>query len=117
MADTKRSPAEAPEFNLHRVVVADDVADITEKAQGMNMKGYKRAVIQAVPSGGANPTLKVLSWSDEAGKFISTGATTYGAAGANTPSQFALDVDSCIILVAVTAGTGGGSTKILVAGA
>lgn len=74
MADTTQSPVHVKEnkaFALHRdgVTSADTIADVI-KARGMAMSGYEEALIEVIPSGGANPTLGVYFWSEAAGVWL-----------------------------------------------
>jgi hypothetical protein len=119
--ETTRSPQRAPLRALHRLLVgaSNDPAAITNVKQGMNMKGYSKCVIQVVPSGGANPALEVLFWSEELGKFISEApANTKTAAGVDTPQEYSVDCFGRIIFVRVTAGHSAGAhtTRVFVSG-
>lgn len=118
MADeTKGSPQRAPDFALHRIVTANDSLPVDEKKNGMLMQDYQHAVVQVVPSGGDNPVVSVLFWSEEADEFVPEHtALDYAAKGANTPWQIEVACYGRSMLVAVTAGSGAGETKIYVSG-
>lgn len=107
----------APSYVKHREgVAALDAAAPTEKKQGINAARYKKAHVQVVPSGGANPTVEVLFWSDVAGKFIKGHtALTRAGIGADTPFEFTFDVEGRIFFVMVTA-LAAGAVTVAVAG-
>ena len=118
--ETTRNPLQAPEYACHRIVkdAADSLPE-TNKARGINMHQALRALIQVVPSGGANPNVAVLWWSEEAGKFVQehTAITKVGI-GVNTPYEFDVDANGRIMFVAVTAGIAATQTvRVMVAGA
>lgn len=118
--ETTRNPQEAPEYSCHRIVKnAADGASQTTKELGINMRGALRALIQVVPSGGANPNVAVSWWSEEAGAFIQEHTPiTKAGVGVNVPYEFAVDANGRIMLVTVTAGIAGGQTvRVMVAGA
>lgn len=117
------SPSTSPRFTLHRIVEdAIDSGSITDSHKGMNMAGYDTAVIQVVPkttSGSPAPDIEVLSWSEEAGQFVSASTPrTANAPAANTPYEYTCDVFGGVIFVYVT-GTlaAGDSAEIYIAGA
>jgi hypothetical protein len=120
MPDTTGSPASTPEYARHRdgvsAVENPITTPVTDSRRGMNMRGFLRANIQVIPSGGANPSVEVYFWSDEAGKFI-RGHTTLARAGvgADVPYEFSIDVNSRIIFVAVTAIVAG-AANVMVGG-
>jgi len=118
-----QSPSTAPVFTLHRIVKdAIDSAAITDRDLGMNMTGYDTAVIQVVPkttAGDPSPNIEVLSWSEEAGKFVSAAtAKSASAPAAKTAYEYTCDVFGAVIFVYVT-GTlaAGDSAEIFIAGA
>lgn len=111
------SPQKSPTYTLYRDAVAtNDTLPVTNINLGINMSNYKTANIQVVPSGGANPTIGVLFWSEEAEKFIQeTTAISKTGVGANTPHEFSVDANGRILFVAVSS-LSAGSVKILVSG-
>lgn len=118
--ETTRNPQEAPEYSCHRIVTgAADTLPETTKENGINMRAALRGLIQVVPSGGANPTVAVLWWSEEAGRFVQEHTPiTKAGVGVNTPYEFAVDANGRIMFVAVTSGIAGGQTvRVMVAGA
>jgi len=114
------SPSTSPVFTIHRVVKdSADAGDITNRALGMNMHGYRSGAIRVVPSANANPIVEVLFWSGEAGKFISrVHAVETGAFGAGVAFDLSFRAFGGVVFVRVKSGVGSGDTiTILVAGA
>jgi len=112
-----QSVQQAPKYQLYRdAVTAVDSLPMADQKQGINLAGYKQAHIQIIPSGGANPTVAVLWWSEDAGKFIQeqTPITKTGV-GANTAYEFTVDARGRIMFVAFTT-LASGSCKVAVAG-
>lgn len=99
------SPKQAPNYVLHReAVAAADTVPHTERRHGMAMEGYEVGLVQIVPSGGANPNLEVLFWSEAAGAFIKQyPALAVSGIGANTPQEYAFNCYGRAIFVSVTA--------------
>jgi len=119
MADTSTAPKTAPQYTHYRTVTgAVDTLPETTKAHGMNAAIFERANIQVVPSDGANPTVDVLWWSDEADAFIQEHTNIQKAGiGADTPYEFTIESLGRIFFVAVTSGVAAGQTaKIFVSG-
>jgi hypothetical protein len=115
--ETTRSPVLAPEYALHRVETAADSLPQTSRAAGINMRSYTHAHVQVVPSGGANPLVKIMFWSPEAGKFIDLHtALTFTAGGLNTAWETTVECRGREMFVAVTGGVTSGQVKIFVAG-
>lgn len=108
----------APKYTQHRAgVSAVDSLPETEKGRGMNTDGYLAAHVQVVPSGGANPSVKVQVWSDALGQFIDVTETEFAqtGAGADVPYEFTIPVRSRAVFVAVTA-LAAGTCDIYMAG-
>lgn len=105
MADIKGNPKLAPEYALHRsAVAAPDSLPEANRAHGINMASHTSAHIQVVPSGGANPSVAVLWWSEAAGKFVQEHVVIARAGvGADTPYEFTTESKGRIMFVAVTA--------------
>lgn len=103
------TPTEAPKYAIHRKGIAALDASLPDDDRGaMNLAGYETACVQVVPSGGANPTVKVFFWSDPADAWISeVPALTATAPGADTPFEFRVPVCGRRMFVAVTAGAVG----------
>lgn len=117
MAETQGNPFQAPDYALHRSgVTVVDGASITNRKSGINMASDAQAHIQVVPSGGANPDVAVLWWSEVAGKFIAehTAIAKVGI-GANTSYEFTVDARGRIMFVSVTT-LAAGSVEIAVSG-
>lgn len=111
-----QSIQKSPTYVLHRETAAVD-SSVNSYDHGINTSYYAKANIQVVPSGGANPNVEVLWWSDEASKFISEHvALAKAGVGANTPFEFTVDCLSRVMFVSVTA-IAAGSVKIFVSGA
>lgn len=116
---TTRTPKSTPDFAPHREVTAPDSSPVTvtDKALGMNMAGAPRAVIQVVPETGDSPSIEVLFWSEEAGKFVRAHtALAFAGVGASVPYVVQIQADGQVLFVAVTAGIATGC-KIFVAAA
>jgi hypothetical protein len=112
-----QNTTQAPYSKLYRTVVANDVLPVTDKKQGLNCGQYNRLSVEVIPSGGDNPTVAVLIWSEEAGAFIALNpAFTKAGVGVDTPYAFTFDCDGRIVFIAVTAGGGAGETKIATSG-
>lgn len=111
-----QSIKKSPSYSLHRETTAVDSAfDVYD--YGINTSHYEKANIQVVPSGGANPNVEVLWWSDEASKFIQEHTQiAKSGVGANTPFEFTVDCHSRIMFVSITA-IAAGSVKVFVSGA
>ena len=118
MADeTTRSPVLAPAYALHRVVTAADSLPETKRGVGVNMSSYAYAHVQVVPSGGANPSIKIMFWSSEAGAFIDDHtALAFAGAGINAAYETTIACRGREMFVAVTAGLTSGQAKIFVSG-
>lgn len=93
-----------PNYIQHRSgVTATDTLPITNRRRGANIGGYKTALLHVVPSGGANPTVQVLYWSEAASAFVrGHTATAFAGVGADTPFVAPVDVHGQTIFVAVT---------------
>lgn len=116
MADTKGSPQLAPGYALYREADASDPTTITDRSKGINMGDHRFANIQIVPSGGANPTVEVLWWSEEAGQFISEHtALSFPPKGVNTPWETSVECRGRIMLVKLTT-LSAGLVKVFVGG-
>lgn len=103
MPDHKVSPPMAPEYGLYREVVAVDSLPVTTKKAGLHCGGLYRVMFQVVPSGGANPTVALMYWSEGAGKFIPEHSPiTKAGIGADTPFEFAVDANGRTLFLAVT---------------
>lgn len=110
-------PAVAPNYTKHRTkVTAADSAALTDVKSCINMDGFADAHVQVIPSGGANPTVEVLWWSDAASKFIKEQvALTKAGIGADTPYEFTVSAKGRKMLVAVTT-IAAGQCDVYVAG-
>ncbi len=117
--ETKTSPILAPDYAIHRVVEdANDTGDITDGKRGMNMRSYSHAHVQVVPTGGANPAVKILFFSPAAGKFINPhAAIAFTGKGADVPYEFTFEPRGRKFFVFVTSGVSASDTvRIDVAG-
>lgn len=114
---TTRSPILAPEYAHYREVSANDTLPVTQREASINMGSYSQAHVQVVPSGGDNPTVQVLFWSDGASAFIPDHTPIeYAGKGVNTAYEFTVQCLGREMLVAVTGGGGTGKTDVYVAG-
>ena len=109
MVDISGNPKQAPEYALHRSgVAAVDTLPEANRAHGINMAAHTVAHIQVVPSGGANPNVAILWWSEAASKFVQEQVSiAKTGVGVNIPYEFDVDARGRIMFVAVTAITAG----------
>lgn len=115
------SPTLAPDWQLYRVVSAQDSV-FTEKKYGINCGHYKKVRFSVVPfdddpvqnpdaapGGSANPSIEVMIWSDSAGEFLAF-PTPLTKTGAGAGVAYIVDVENAygsILFVAITAAPGG----------
>lgn len=115
------SPAHAPEWQLHRVVSAQD-ADFATRAKGCNCSQYGRVRFSVVPydadptiadaaapGGNANPNIEIRVWSEGAGAFVAMD-TPKTKAGAGAGLAYTVEVDNAdgaILMIAQTNGVAG----------
>ena len=104
------TPSLAPTYVEHRFMDgANDTLPIITIASGIDMSGYRRCNIQVVPDATANPTVRVQFWSVKEGAFIDDhSALAFAAKGAGVAYDLTIDCNGRRMLVAVTAGVGGG---------
>lgn len=116
MAQPKPSPGVVPDYNLHRDASGNDTLPIGDRGKGMHMHGYSHAHVQVIPTGGDNPVVSVLFWSETAGEFIvQHTALDFGAKGANVSWEATIEARGRVMFVALTAGVAAG-TKVFVSG-
>lgn len=117
MRSADRAPAHAPDWQLHRVVKAQDSSPYTDKKLGLNCGHYEKVRISVVPydkdpiqdptaapGGTQNPNVEVLVWSESAQQFLSFD-TAITKTGAGAGVAYMLDVDNvhgALIMIAVT---------------
>jgi len=107
----------APDSKLYRTAKANDAGPFNDKKQGLNCGHYENLHLEILPSGGDNPVIEVLYWSEEAGLFIGENpAAPYAARGANVPWTVAVPVRGRHVMVVVNSGGGVGETKIATSG-
>lgn len=109
----------SPEYVKHRSGIIDaTTTPPTSVDAGINMSYFEKALIQVVPSGGANPTVQVYWWSDAAGKFVQEHTPiTKAGVGINTSYEFTVDCHSRIMHVGITLMPAAGSVDVYVSGA
>lgn len=106
------------EYNLIREVSADDVIANVPRDAGESTLGFKTMKIKVVPADGANPAIGLYYWNDVTSKWIQDHTPiAFAAKGANVSWVATVDTYGRRFLLAVTSGTGSGSTKIYTAGA
>lgn len=119
MVENANNLAHSPQYGKHRtgVTAVDGLpATLTTKRLGMACEGYLAALIQVIPSGGANPTVEVLTWSDEAGHFVpQVAAAVVAGPGANLPFEFEFFCRSRYFFVRFTV-LAGGSCEVVATG-
>jgi hypothetical protein len=114
----KSSPNTAPSYALYRegVAAADSDMTVFTKKNGCNASTYRNAHIQIIPSDGADPSVAVWWWSDQADRFIQEQTPIAKAGvGANTSYEFSIEPMGRIFFVQV-ATLASGSVDILVSG-
>ena len=84
------SVKDSPKYSTHReAVTAVDASPSTKQAEGINYQGYDYALFQVIPTGGANPSIELMEWSDEANSFISANPKfELTGLGIDTPYSF-----------------------------
>lgn len=118
------APALAPDWQLNRVVSAQDVAPFTGQraSKGLNASHYEaiRFMVvpmdadptinpSAAPGGAANPNVEVMVWSEQANTFVSL-PTPITATGGGAGVAYMVDVpdaNGSIIACMVTNAPGG----------
>ena len=117
MADISGNPTQAPIYALHRSeVTAPDTLPNTERGHGINMQNHSFGHVQVVPSGGANPNVAVLWWSEAAQAFVQEHTPiTRAGVGADTPYEFDVESRGRIMFVAIT-GIAAGAVDVHVSG-
>lgn len=115
------SPAKAPDWQLNRVVAAEDV-DFTKRSDGVNAGGYAAIRFSvtpmtedptqdpdAAPGGSGDPAVEIYVWSEQAETFVSLPIPiTHTGAGGGVP--YVVDVPAAngsIIACFATADPGG----------
>lgn len=118
---TTQSPVNVKEqlpYALHREAVTGvDTISAVDKKRGMNMVGYQVAIIEVLPSGGADPTLGLYYWSEAAGLWLQAQTPeVIGPGGVDTPyHRLITTVRQRRIFVAVTA-IAAGQVDVRIAG-
>lgn len=80
------------------------------------MDGYQFANVQVIPSGGANPNLEIMWWSEAANQFIQEHTPlTKAGVGIDTPFEFTVECFGRNMFVAVTT-LAAGKAEIYVSG-
>ena len=104
MADISANPKLAPDYALHRsAVTSADSLPETERGHGINMASHTTAHIQVVPSGGADPSVEVLWWSEVAQEFVQEHISIERVGvGVDRPYEFDVDSRGRIMFVAIT---------------
>lgn len=103
------TPTEAPKYAIHRKgITVLDVTPQEDDRGAMNLAGYETAIVQVVPTGGAEPTVEVLFWSEAADTYVSeVPALTAIAPAADTAFEFRVPVCGRRMFVSVTGGAVG----------
>lgn len=108
MVQNSSTPGYSPNTNLHREVAVNDSAAVTDKALGVNFKGFEKGIIEVVPSGGANPVIDLLFWMEGAGsggEFVEEHTPIqFTAPGADTPYSSTFDAMGRIVFAKVVSG-------------
>ncbi len=122
LLETTHNPTLAPVYARHRVVegaIDTDPTTIDER-RAMNMASHSHAHVQIIPTNGANPDVKVLFWSEAAGRFIDPHpdqAISFTGQGADVPYEFTFEPRGRKIFIFVTGTvTGNDVVEIQVAG-
>lgn len=110
------TPQEAPTYALHREAIEAPDSTLPDDVHALNLAGYELAHVQVIPSGGADPSIEVMFWSDGAGTFISAAPKLATAGqGVDTPYEVTVSVAGRRMFVAIT-DIAAGSCDIHVAG-
>lgn len=112
-----RAPACAPDWQLYRMILAQDVAPHTDIRKGLNCGHYMKVRLAIVPwdknplvdptavrGGVANPNIEVFVWSEGAQRFLSFD-TAITATGSGAGVAYTVDVENAngaILFVALT---------------
>lgn len=131
MASLDRAPAHAPDWQLYRMVGAQDVAPHADIRKGLNCGHYRAVRLSivpydknplldptAVPGGLANPNVEVFVWSESAQEFLSFD-TPITAIGAGAGNAYMVDVENAngsMLFVALTNVIAGGFVAMSVQG-
>lgn len=106
----------APNYTLHRHLVEAPDSAVTNDARGFNASGYEKLHVQVVAADGSNPSVEVLVWSSQAGKFISCHTPlAFAGKGVDTPYEFTIDALGRQMFVAITA-IAAGTASVYIAG-
>ena len=95
----------APQMTLWKegLAAAEALPLAQPQTAGINCGNYNKILVNVIPSGGANPTITALVWSDKANAFIQmVPAATFAGPGANTPFSFVFEAQGRIVYLAVT---------------
>jgi hypothetical protein len=99
----------APDFNTHRTGVNGvDGAAPTTKANGVNAKGFRWAVVDVVLESGVltNLDFQVYLWSEATGSFVPVVNTDFQVTGIGEATQLVIPVYGGVFWVGVDALTG-----------
>jgi hypothetical protein len=108
------NPAMAPEWQLVRIVTADDDATSKgDRSNGVNFGNYRFGHFQIVPlatndlvtpvAGTADPAVELLVWCPILGAFISTSTKLeFAGLGAGVPFRISANVEGQIIMPSIT---------------
>jgi len=122
MTSVDRSPAYAPNWQLNRVVSAQDSGPYTDEKLGINCNDYEHVRFSVVPydydptinssaapGGSANPNIEVRIWSEGAGQFLKFD-TAITKTGLGAGIAYMVDVPNAygaVLFVEVTNALGG----------
>ena len=108
----------SPKYTKFRVVTVDDTsASIPNKANGgLAFAGYDIGNVQVIPTGGANPSIEILSWCPKLETYISVyPKAEFPGQGADTPFEITFSPYNRTVWIFVT-GTGTGQVELQVCG-
>lgn len=99
-----QSLTRTPQMTPYREgIAATDTLPEAKQTAGVNCGGYRKLIVNVIPTGGANPTITMLVWSDKAAAFVATlPASTFAGPGADTPFSFVFDAEGRVCYPAVT---------------
>jgi len=95
----------APQMTLWKegLAAAETLPLSRPQTAGINCGNYNKILVNVIPTGGANPTVTMLVWSDKANAFIQLiPASTFAGPGADTPFSFVFEAQGRILYPAVT---------------
>ena len=113
LKDVDGSPAVAPDWQLNRIVSAQDAAVFTDRSKGCNFGHYGKGrfkvevytdkTLTSQAATASNPNVEVQRWSESAGKFVQEHVPVQKTGvGAGLGYTFEVDASGGILICKVT---------------